>query len=457
MELFQNPSQAYDHLSQWLHTIVNHPDHTITVSGETYQIHHKSLLATVVFLTWLVLYRFYYWFFFSRMANKPYDLSLYEKQKEEIHTKYREKTFPVCPMGWYTLCFADELIPGETVKSFVVAGDLEVVAYRRESDGQPVVLHPYCSHLGAFLGVGAKLVAVDEDTSLNDVTWNDKVKSELQKVANRDKASSSNKKDCIQCPFHHWRFDKDGKCANIPYSSKEIPKNAHIQSYPVKLWCNRVVMFYHPNQIEPVFDLPSEKEFEGMTYMEGDHHGTKEYTTHVAEIMENCSDPVHFQSLHYRPWMPFGINKGFTLVHHIDCLEEEYKLTFLNKPEFKVLGFSMPEFTSADVDTTFVGMTQMIFRFTNKYLGRIVLVKSLTQATNTLIIQRDSFYVDKTIPSPIAWFVMQQATHAFEEDFVVWLQKEFKPKPLVVDGDGDIMRRRRWMKRFLIQKDNIEW
>lgn len=26
------------------------------------------------------------------------------------------------------------------------------------------------------------------------------------------------KGDCIECPFHHWAFNGEGKCKSIPYS-----------------------------------------------------------------------------------------------------------------------------------------------------------------------------------------------------------------------------------------------
>ena len=43
------------------------------------------------------------------------------------------------------------------------------------------------------------------------------------------------KDDCIQCPYHGWRFDGDGNCTAIPSlgPNPKIPARTRIDAYPV--------------------------------------------------------------------------------------------------------------------------------------------------------------------------------------------------------------------------------
>ena len=56
----------------------------------------------------------------------------------------------------------------------------------RAATGQAVVMDRHCSHLGANLADGRI------------------------------------KDGCIQCPFHHWRYDEQGKCVHIPGHSEVV-------------------------------------------------------------------------------------------------------------------------------------------------------------------------------------------------------------------------------------------
>ena len=60
------------------------------------------------------------------------------------------------------------------------------LAVFRDDKGYPHALDAYCPHLGAHLAVGGQVFG-----------------------------------NCIECPFHGWRFrGDDGKCTYIPYSDK---------------------------------------------------------------------------------------------------------------------------------------------------------------------------------------------------------------------------------------------
>ncbi|MEO1427463.1 MAG: aromatic ring-hydroxylating dioxygenase subunit alpha [Cyanobacteria bacterium J06633_8] len=93
--------------------------------------------------------------------------------------------------GWYIVCPIREITVNQA-KSFVVCGQ-KIVVFRGK-DKKIRALDAYCPHLGTDLAIG-------------------KVDGNL-----------------IRCFFHHWAFDGEGKCQDIPCQSN-IPAKAKLQSY----------------------------------------------------------------------------------------------------------------------------------------------------------------------------------------------------------------------------------
>jgi 3-ketosteroid 9alpha-monooxygenase subunit A len=108
-----------------------------------------------------------------------------------------KKRYPMpIPFGWYVVEYADELKPGD-VKSVRYFAQDQVLF--RTTNGAVSMLDAYCPHLGAHLGHGG--------------------------IVNGE---------CIECPFHAWRWKADGKIGEIPYA-KNIPqkaKDTQIFKYP---------------------------------------------------------------------------------------------------------------------------------------------------------------------------------------------------------------------------------
>ncbi|MEM9164669.1 MAG: aromatic ring-hydroxylating dioxygenase subunit alpha [Cyanobacteria bacterium P01_F01_bin.4] len=93
--------------------------------------------------------------------------------------------------GWYLACPSRDLRIGH-VQSFELCG--QRIAVFRGEDAQVRALDAYCPHMGTDLGIG-------------DVQGNH-----------------------VRCFFHHWAFDGEGQCQNIP-CQPQIPSGARLQSY----------------------------------------------------------------------------------------------------------------------------------------------------------------------------------------------------------------------------------
>lgn len=104
--------------------------------------------------------------------------------------------------------------------------------------------------------------------------------------------------DCIQCPYHGWQFNGDGKCIRIPSLGLDakIPTRARVDSYPTDERYGLIFAF--------LGDLPEE---ERPPIMECKEYGQEDWrpTTIVFEwdidykrSLENALDPAHNEFVH---------------------------------------------------------------------------------------------------------------------------------------------------------------
>jgi len=126
--------------------------------------------------------------------------------------RFSPSDFPVTPTGWSFFCSERELSNGPVGISYA---DRHLVAFRTGS-GRIGILEGYCSHTGADLALGRVV------------------------------------EECLECPFHNWRYALDGKCAAVPYSTA-IPPFARQRNYPSAVREGLVFMW---NGTTPQYPLP---------------------------------------------------------------------------------------------------------------------------------------------------------------------------------------------------------
>lgn len=115
--------------------------------------------------------------------------------------------------SWFPLCKSDEVGPGQVIGRGFLDG--QVVIFRGE-DGVASVTSAYCPHNGAHLKTGT--VIGDE----------------------------------IQCAFHHWCFNAEGKCTKTG-SGDPIPPRGNLFKYPTQ---ERFGLIWAFNGTEPTWDIP---------------------------------------------------------------------------------------------------------------------------------------------------------------------------------------------------------
>ncbi|MDT5065590.1 MAG: hypothetical protein QOK02_1745 [Mycobacterium sp.] len=171
------------------------------------------------------------------------------------------------PVGWFQVAWSADIAPGEVVPKHYFGRDLVVF---RELDGHVRVLDAHCQHLGASLAHGGCVV-----------------------------------EDGIQCPFHGWVWNGDGRNVRIPYQDRPN-RGRRVRSYPVAELNDSIYLWHDSEARQPLWDAPNAFEVLGPhvsdrtfhPFVDGCrtlHHRVK---VHPQVIAENAVDPHHFRFVH---------------------------------------------------------------------------------------------------------------------------------------------------------------
>ena len=167
---------------------------------------------------------------------------------------------------WYPVALSDEVTNEKPVHARILCVDF--VAFR-DSAGQAHVLSDTCIHRGGSLGHG-------------------KIRG-----------------DCVQCPYHGWQFDGDGRCTVIPSlgDGESPPARAKVDAYPVREKYGIVFAF--------LGDLPEEERpplWELEEYEMDDWRANKlvvfDVDYYYERSIENGLDAAHNEFVHPKQGAP---------------------------------------------------------------------------------------------------------------------------------------------------------
>jgi nitrite reductase/ring-hydroxylating ferredoxin subunit len=171
--------------------------------------------------------------------------------------------------GWFMVGWSAEFPTGEARPLRYFSEDL--VAYRGES-GELHVLSGHCRHLGAHIGHGGKVVG-----------------------------------DCVECPFHGWRWGPDGTNRYIPYQPDRPNKALRLRVYPVREQYGCVFVWHQPDGKDPQWEMPdlfgkfpqfpTEPDAYYRPYPEFSRRTERE-PVHPQIVAENGPDSAHFHYVH---------------------------------------------------------------------------------------------------------------------------------------------------------------
>ncbi|XP_073397483.1 LOW QUALITY PROTEIN: cholesterol 7-desaturase nvd-like [Dendrobates tinctorius] len=344
---------------------------------------------------------------------------------------------PIYPNGWYHVLDSPLLLPG-AVHNVTACG--EQIAVYRTLDGKVYAVDAYCPHLGANLAVGGRVVG-----------------------------------DCIECPFHGWQFcGVDGKCARIPYAEK-VPEFAKIKTWPCCDINAMIFVWYHCDRIEPTWKIPEQEEITSKKWI---YQGRTEHyvNAHIEEIPENAADIAHLAFLH-EPGILSGIDLRYTKSRIWDFFKHTWKVRWEPEPapnkhcsqmflhHASVVFGKHLSLLDVDVVARQVGPGIVFLHFSHAFLGQGIILQGVTPVEPLLQKVSHSIYYQRNIPSIVPKFILKAECIQFERDVMVWNNKKYISKPLLVKEDSAIQKHRRWYSQFYsenspqlsFQEDGLDW
>jgi phenylpropionate dioxygenase-like ring-hydroxylating dioxygenase large terminal subunit len=302
---------------------------------------------------------------------------------------------PPYPDSWYRVAASSEVEPGE-ILSLRYFGE-ELICWRGE-DGLAHVQGAYCAHLGANIGCGGFV-----------------------------------KGDSVVCPFHHWRYDGEGRNVEIPYRDKP-QRAARLTSYPTFEGNGLIYAWYSAERNEPDWTPPILAEALDPGYLRFDSDPW-EIKTHVQEIFENTVDIAHFQFVH-------GVS-GFGAVELVQDgpMFRSIASVTMKTPRGEVNGAVESELWGLGLDYV-----------RQRGLGPGKTIFSATPVEEELVRASYTFFVEKNEetgePSNYGNGLMREFSRQITQDIPIWEAKIYRDQPRLAMGEGAIVDYRRWVEQF---------
>lgn len=200
--------------------------------------------------------------------------------KASLHNRRNDdnnlgSTEHVYPNGWLPLLESSKVKPGSIKKAIIMGRDVIVT---RSIEGEVNVLDAYCPHMGVHIGVGGRVLRV-------------------------------NNQSCVQCPFHGWTFRaSDGQCVRIPYMKSQssssrfstIPKQAKLATWQCAEVDNFIYIWHHIDNEPPSWFLTPTEELIDMKNSNWVLAGRSCHKTNleIRDVLENGADMNHFEGIH---------------------------------------------------------------------------------------------------------------------------------------------------------------
>lgn len=327
---------------------------------------------------------------------------------------------PVYPNGWFQLCFARDLKPG-TSKQVHILGK-EFAVFRTES-GKVACLDAYCPHLGANIAAGGNVIGEE-----------------------------------IHCPFHGWKFNCSGTCTDIPYSEGKIPKQADMRSYTTLETNGHILLWFDAEGRDPMWYPPELPEVQSNAWS---WRGFTRHllNCHIQEVPENGADVAHLHYLH-GPGLLTGTDLRTTHNPLFDFVKHNWYASWAPEeaPDRKhlsilklvhrlsVFGWEVPAL-DLHITATQVG-PGLVYLVWKSFFGEGVFVQTLTPVEPLYQELTHTMYASWSVPQIVAKFYLVGEAKQVERDVMVWNNKMYRKKPLLVKEDQLILKHRRWYSQF---------
>lgn len=315
------------------------------------------------------------------------------------------------PRGWFMIATAEEVTSTPQPIHFF---SREMVLYRGKASGRPILLDAYCPHMRVHMGRNTTSYIVKDGNQVEG--------------------------DSLRCPAHGWRYNDQGQCDDIPYSTRAIPKAACVKSHKVVEKAGCIWMWHDTEEGEPEFDLPDfaewDMENQGWVRWRLDHLGT--LPIHPQEIVDNMADKAHFAPVHGSTEMVYFENEFRDHVimqrmgaGHRTLVDSEHLL---------------------ETDTWYTGPGILLSRMEGQHPSVMMICNTPVEDGEVrvwfAVMVKASDRIASNEARAIARGYQDTGLEAFSQDFELWNHKEAALSILQVPDDGPFHKERLWHQQF---------
>jgi nitrite reductase/ring-hydroxylating ferredoxin subunit len=312
------------------------------------------------------------------------------------------------PDGWFRVARSGE-VPLRAVRPTHYFGR-DLVLFRGE-DGQVRVLDAHCPHLGAHLGHGGTVEG-----------------------------------DALRCPFHGWLIGSDGACRQIPYA-RAIPACARIGAWPVREVNGLVMVHHHARGEPPAWQLPAFPELENPAWTPLQSGPRWRIRAHIQDVAENGIDTAHMPLVHGNQTEAITSEAletdGPVLVHR---MAHRYRLF----PVARWLGARV----TGPLEVTYYGLGVAVNRArVEAGLDLAYLFLFTFTPVDGHEVEVDSLLSLRRVVNPlVTWALgrkaLREGRRTIDQDVPIFEHRIHRPDPILVEGDGPVMKYRRWARQF---------
>ncbi|RJO71259.1 3-ketosteroid-9-alpha-hydroxylase [Nocardia panacis] len=330
--------------------------------------------------------------------------------------------------GWHCLGLAKAFRDGKPHSVQAFGTKLVVWA---DTNGELKVLDAYCRHMGGDLSMGTI------------------------------------KGDNIACPFHDWRWNGKGKCAEIPYA-RRVPPLARTRSW-LTLERNGQLFVWHDHEGNPPAPEIVIPYAEGP-YRDDNGAGTEtirdgwtDWTwnslliegANCREIIDNVVDMAHFFYIHFAfPTYFKNVFEGHVATQFLETK---------GRPDIG-MGVKFGGDTLLKSVASYYGPSYMINPLLNIYGGyeiKTLLINCHYPVTQDSFVLQWGLSVEKPagIDAAAAANIAEKMTEGisvgFMQDVEIWRHKSKVENPLLCDEDGPVYQLRRWYDQFYVDTAEV--
>lgn len=325
---------------------------------------------------------------------------------------------PPYPEGWY-VAGRERDFGRKPVKVRIAGNDLVLF---RGAEGAVHAIDAHCPHMGANLERGCV------------------------------------KDGQLECPFHRWRLDGDGQVTRTRPGDRFNPAR-RTTSWAVDDVHGWICVFHRHGDIEgqsapkPPYQISRVPEIDSGELLFRGEHDEGIVRMHLIEFAENSVDEPHFETIHDRlriPWTDIPV-PGMTIDHtatwrtdpaepHVAWFGDEAQLVFRGKP--------IPN-SGATATIRIDGPGGLIrFDFDIGGRGRVVMFQSHTPIAPLTQHVRFRWWSEKRVPKLLASYIVGNWVTQWRRDVPIWEDKIYRPRPMLTESDGPVVKLRKWYEQF---------